>query len=92
MRSYTPKAVALKYELEGKSAPKVLAKGEGEIAKTIIRKAKEFSIPLFQNEALAESLLGVELESEIPPRLYGAVVEVFVWLHKSEQKSQLSRR
>ncbi len=92
MKSLIPKAVALKYEKGNEGAPKVTAKGKGEVAKRIIQKAQEFSVPIFQNEALATSLLSVDLDSEIPPKLYQAVIEVFMWLHKSEQKSQLSRR
>ncbi len=86
-----PKAVALSYDQERLSAPKVVAKGEGEIAKKIIEKAKEFDVPLFKNPALAESLLKLDLDEQIPPALFQAVAEVFVWLMKSEKKAQLSR-
>lgn len=89
-KNLNPKAVALKYEPQIDSAPKVVAKGEGEVAKKIIQKAKEFSIPIFQNEALAESLLKVDLDNQIPYKLYEAVVEVFIWLQKSQKKAQLS--
>jgi flagellar biosynthesis protein len=37
-------------------------------------------------------LLNVEVGEEIPPKMYKAVVEVFVWLYKLEEKAQLSRR
>jgi len=84
------KAVALKYEQSQNSAPKVIAKGKGEVASKIIEKAKEFDIPLFQNELLANSLLNLEVDEEIPPSLYKATAEVFVWLLKSEQKARLS--
>jgi flagellar biosynthesis protein len=36
-------------------------------------------------------LMDVELDSEIPQELYQAVVEVFVWLRKTEEKAQLSK-
>ena len=84
------KAVALKYEQTSNSAPKVLAKGKGEIASKIIEKAKEYDIPLFQNPMLADSLLNLDIDEEIPPSLYKATAEVFVWLLKSEQKAQIS--
>ena len=83
-------AVALGYG-EGEASPKVLASGQGELALKLIAKAKEFNVPLFQNEALAQSLLGVDVQTHIPPALYEAVVEVFVWLHNSEKKAQLSK-
>ncbi len=85
------KAVALKYDKESGSAPKVVAKGEGEIAKKIMEKAQAYDVPIFQNAALAESLLKLDLDEQIPPALYQAVAEVFVWLMKSEKKAELSR-
>ncbi len=85
------KVVALKYEENGVSAPKIVAKGKGKIAENIMQKAKEFDIPIFQNKALAESLLNLNLDEQIPPNLYKAVAEVFVWLMKSEKKAQISR-
>ena len=86
------KAVALKYEENGSSAPKVIAKGKGEIAKKILQKADEFDIPIFKNKALAESLLNLDIDEQIPPNLYKAVAEVFVWLMSAEEKAQLSKR
>jgi flagellar biosynthesis protein len=80
------KAAALKYDKESGSAPKVVASGKGEVALKIIEKAKEFNIPLFANEALVNSLVDLKLDHEIPAELYGAVVEVFVWLMKNEGK------
>jgi len=85
------KAVALKYQEDGKSAPKVVAKGKGAIADKIMEKAKEFDVPIFQNKALADSLLNLNLDEQIPPNLYKAVAEVFVWLMKSEKKAQKSK-
>ena len=90
-KSINTKAAALKYKAYEDNAPKVIAKGKGEIAKKIIEKAKKFDIPLFQNEALADMLLNVEVGEEIPPELYKAVVEVFVWLRKLEERAQISK-
>ena len=81
------KAVALKYDKSGQGAPKVVAKGQDEIAQKIKEKAAEFDVPLFQNEALASSLLNLNLDEQIPANLYKAVAEVFVWLMQSEKKA-----
>ena len=81
------KAAALKYDSSQNRAPKILAKGKGKVAEAIIAKAKEYDIPLFANEVLVESLVGLEIESEIPESLYQAVVEVFVWLAKADAKA-----
>ena len=85
---YTKKAaVALQYDTGAKlGAPKVLATGTSHIADQIIAKAREFEIPIFENKELAESLLNLEVQQEIPAELYKAVSEVFVWLMKSEHK------
>jgi len=92
MKKFTnTKAVALKYKAYEDLAPKVIAKGKGEIARKIIEKAKKFDIPTFQNEEIANILLNVETGEEIPAKMYEAVVEVFVWLYKLEEKAELSR-
>jgi flagellar biosynthesis protein len=83
------KAVALKYDKEAQNAPKVIASGKGAIAQKIIQKAIEFDIPLFANEALVNSLIDLDLDKEIPNELYGAVVEVFLWLMKNEKKAHI---
>ncbi len=80
----TPKAVALKYDKQTQNAPKVIASGKGEIASKIIEKAKEFDISIFQNETLVNSLIDIDLDKEVPPKLYEALVEVFIWLSKQE--------
>lgn len=85
------KAAALAYNPESNDAPKVLASGRGTIAEKIIAKAKEFDVPLFANEELVNLLLQVEIDSEIPTELYEAVVGVFVWLNRIEQRAQLSK-
>ncbi len=93
MKKFTnTKAVALKYKAYEDNAPKVVAKGKGKIAEEIIKKAKEFDVPLFQNEELATMLLNIEVGDSIPPELYKAVVEVFVWLHNLENRAQISSK
>ena len=87
----TPKAAALKYAIHEDNAPKIVAAGKGEIALKIIEKAKAYDVPLFQNPTLADALLEQKVGSEIDPRLFKAVAEVFVWLMKVEEEAQLSR-
>ena len=92
MKKFTnTKAVALKYKAYEDLAPKVVAKGKGEIAKKIIKKAKTFDVPLFQNETLVNMLMDVEVNEEIPSKMYEAVVEVFIWLYNLEKEAEMSR-
>lgn len=78
------KAVALGYDKEQQSAPKVLATGSGALAEGIIARAQAYDVPLFKNPELANSLLNLDVNSEIPAELYRAVADVFLWLMKNE--------
>ena len=71
-------AVALHYDRTG--APRVVAKGKGEIGAKIIEVAKEHGVPIEENEVLAGALSNVELGDEIPAELYKAVAEVLVFV------------
>lgn len=86
------KAAALAYEEYKDHAPKVVASGQGIIAEAIINKAKEFNIPLFCNAELVDSLVKMEINSNVPPELYQAVVDVFIWLQRTENKSHISKQ
>ncbi|HIC88157.1 MAG TPA: flagellar biosynthesis protein FlhB, partial [Anaerolineae bacterium] len=72
-------AVALQYDAETMSAPTVIAKGRGLIAKRIVRKAKEYRVPVVENRPLAQALFQVELGMQIPNTLYQAVAELLVF-------------
>lgn len=80
------KAAALKYQQETQVAPELIAKGKGEVAQKILALAKEHDISIFENKALVDSLLNLDIHEEIPPRLYQAVAELFSWLMKVENK------
>jgi flagellar biosynthesis protein len=67
-------AVALLYEKP--NAPRVVAKGEGELGQAIIDTARQHGVPMEQNPALAEALSHVELDEQIPRELYRAVATV----------------
>jgi flagellar biosynthesis protein len=67
-------AVALTYEK--RHAPRVVAKGRGELGQAIIDTARRHDIPMEQNPALAEALSQVELDEQIPRELYRAVATV----------------
>ncbi len=81
------KAVALKYNPEEDDAPVLVAKGKGEIAKEIIRIAKENNVPIIENEALVEALIRLDIHEEIPPELYEAVAEILVYVVNKIRKT-----
>ncbi|MFZ6861196.1 EscU/YscU/HrcU family type III secretion system export apparatus switch protein [Undibacterium sp. Ji67W] len=81
-------AVAIAYET-GASAPKVVAKGKGLIAETIIAKAKECGIHVHESKELVSLLMKVDLDKDIPPTLYRVVAELLAWLyHIDKEKSE----
>jgi flagellar biosynthetic protein FlhB len=70
-------AVALAYEMETMSAPRLVAKGADVLAQRIREIAEENQVPLVENPPLARALYAsVELDQEIPPEHYQAVAQV----------------
>ncbi|MFC3908074.1 EscU/YscU/HrcU family type III secretion system export apparatus switch protein [Legionella dresdenensis] len=72
-------AVALHYD--GKSAPRVTAKGSGLVAERIIDIANQNGIPLQQDPELTGLLSKVKLNHEIPPKLYVAVAQLLTFIY-----------
>jgi len=85
------KAAALKYDKSKSSAPKVVAKGKGEVAQKIISLARENNLPIRKDEDLVELLSKVELDKEVPENLYKAVAEVFVFVYKMTNKDSKTK-
>jgi flagellar biosynthesis protein len=81
----SPKAVALKYDGEKDKAPRIIAKGRGDIAEKIIGIAKEHDVPLYEDKNLVQILEALDLETEIPPELYRAVAEVLAFIYRLER-------
>ncbi len=74
------KAAALKYsESEPESAPVVVASGSGSIAQKIIGIAEKSGVPVFRDNSLATLLSQLQSGTEIPPELYRAVVDIYVY-------------
>jgi len=83
----SPKAVALKYDRKKDNAPRVIAKGRGEIAEKIIEVAKAHNVPLHEDKNLIQILEALDLETEIPPELYRAVAEVLSFIYRLNGKT-----
>ncbi|MDR1648574.1 MAG: flagellar type III secretion system protein FlhB [Zoogloeaceae bacterium] len=78
-------AVALSYK-ENMAAPKVLAKGMGEVARRIKEVGLEHGVPLLEAPPLARALYRhAELEQEIPGALYAAVAEVLAYVYQLDR-------
>lgn len=80
-------AVALRYAA-GDAAPHVVAKGRGQIAQTIIERAREHGVYVHQSPELVSLLMQVDLDDRIPPHLYIAVAELLAWLYRREHEAR----
>lgn len=78
-------AVALSYDIAKDFAPKVVAKGKGEVADNIMEKAKEFNIPIQEDPTLVELLGQLEINETIPEELYQAVAEIFAFIYRIDK-------
>ena len=75
-------AVALAYK-SGMGAPKVLAKGMGQIALKIREIGAENGIPMLEAPPLARALYRhADIDQEIPSALYAAVAEVLAYVYQ----------
>ncbi len=77
-------AVAIQYDREAMSAPKVVAKGRGGVAERLIELARENKIPIVEDKLLVEMLDQLNLNQEIPGELYQVVAEILVAVYKAE--------
>jgi len=76
------RAVALRYESEKDDAPRIIAKGAGEIARKIIEIAREHGVTIYEEGELAEVLSRLDLNQVIPPEMYYAVAEVLAFVYR----------
>jgi flagellar biosynthesis protein len=72
-------AIALKYD--GENAPRLTAKGRGELANRLLALAQENDVPLHEDAELAALLSQIPLGEEIPESLYRAVAEVIAFAY-----------
>jgi flagellar biosynthesis protein len=82
------KAVALNYVKDKDTAPRVVAKGRGEVAAKIIETARAYHVPLVEDENLVQVLEALDLETQIPPELYRAVAEVLAFVYRMNRQMQ----
>jgi len=72
-------AVALLYD--GENAPRITAKGRGELAERITALAEEHGIPFHGDPELAALLAQIPLGDEIPETIYIAIAEVIAFAY-----------
>ena len=80
------RAVALRYDPDGTTAPVVAASGQGMVADEIIRRAREAGVPITEDPALAAVLSQLDVGAVIPPELYAVVAEVLAYVYRLDDR------
>lgn len=75
-------AIALAYARDADEAPRVIAKGQGELAQTIERLAAAHGVPIKRDASLASLLAAVEVDSFIPVEAYVAVAQILSYIYQ----------
>jgi len=79
-------AAAIGYNPDRDAAPRLLARGKGELADRIIALAREHNIPIKEDGDLIAVLAQLDLNREIPPELYRTIAELLVWVYRVNRK------
>lgn len=78
-------AVALHYIRKEKKLPKVIAKGEGALALSMMKSARGHNIPIYQDVPLARKMYAdIEIDDSIPTELIKSVGKVLKWVGQQE--------
>lgn len=76
-------AVALRYDSQSMTAPKVIAKGADYLALRIRQIALLHGVPMVERKTLAQSFYrDIEVGQEVPPQFYGAVAEILAYVYR----------
>ena len=87
----TEYAIALKYDAASMHAPRVVAKGQGLIAKRIRELAIAAGVPILERKPLARAMYKlVEAGQEIPEEFYAPIAEILAYVY--ELTGKVARR
>lgn len=75
-------AAALRYDTAHDTAPRMVAKGKGELAERILVLAREHGIPIHEDPDLVRVLGALDLYDEIPPELYSVIAEILAYVYR----------
>jgi flagellar biosynthesis protein FlhB len=78
-------AVALRYDRDTMAAPRVTAKGGGEVAAEMLRVARAHEVPVVRDLPLAHALYEVREGRSVPEELFEAVAEVLIFAARLRQ-------
>jgi flagellar biosynthesis protein FlhB len=78
-------ATALRYVDGEDEAPKVIANGDGDLARRIQEAARAYGIPVIRDVPIARALRDLEVGDTIPEALYEAVAEILREIYEAEE-------
>ncbi len=84
-------AMAVRYELAREAAPRIVAKGKGEMAERIIALARQHGIPVHEDRELVDALSRLDVQEQIPPELYEVMAEVLTFIYRTNRKRSAGR-
>jgi flagellar biosynthesis protein FlhB len=77
-------AAAVRYDEGSDDAPRVVARGAGDLARRIRRAAEESGVRVVRDRPLARALVRVPLDAEIPEALFVAVAEILAYVRETD--------
>lgn len=84
----TTVAVALSYEREKDNAPRIVAKGRGWIAESIIELARKHNVTIHRDEDLVKMLAKLDIDMPIPLEAYAAVAQIIAYIYKANEQAK----
>ena len=76
-------AVAISDDPTSGQAPSIVAKGTGSVAEQILQIAFDHGVKVREDADLAELLVAVDVESEIPLEALAAVAEILSYVYRA---------
>ena len=86
-------AVALRYQHGSATAPQLVAKGAGELARKMRQVASRHHIPVVQNRLLARTLFReVDYDGFVPEKSYAQLAKIMVWARMMREAAREQRQ
>lgn len=92
MKKMKPPRQVIALNYDGQNAPTLTAKGDDELAETILAIARHHEVPIYENADLVRLLARLELGEAIPEALYRTIAEIIAFAWYLKGKSPLNNR
>jgi flagellar biosynthesis protein len=87
-RPRTPVAAAIRHDVAGQSAPRLVAAARGPLANRLVELAFAHGVKVREDADLAEILAAVDVDSPIPFEAFAAVAEVLAYVYMANAKAR----